>query len=119
MTYAHLAMLVLNGQLGPAWTNSESNAVCNYILKRYTPSRKTACTVRVHERITSNKPTPGVIAAIIGPSVFLVDGTLAVTFDNERLLAAMVATVVAWYTEEMIATITAGLLTLWALVFLV
>lgn len=62
---------------------------------------------------------PAVIAAIIGPSVLLVDGTLAVTFDNERLLAAVVAMIVAWYTEEMLATIAAGLLTLWAFVFLV
>lgn len=62
---------------------------------------------------------PAVIAAIMVPSVLVVDGTLALSPANERLLAALPATVVAWYTENMIATITVGMLTLWVLVFLV
>lgn len=62
---------------------------------------------------------PAVIAAIMVPGVLLVDGALAVSPANERLLAALPATVVAWYTENMIATIAVGMLALWALVFLV
>lgn len=59
-----------------------------------------------------------VIAAIIAPRLLLVDGSFTVDFGNERLLAGAVAAVVAWYTEDIIATIVAGMCALWALVFL-
>lgn len=39
---------------------------------------------------------PALLAAIIGPRLLLVDGSLAVTPGNERLLAGLVAVVVAW-----------------------
>lgn len=61
---------------------------------------------------------PAVLGAIIAPSLLLVDGALAVTPANERLLAGAVAAAVAWYTEHMVATIVAGMLALWAIVFL-
>ena len=61
---------------------------------------------------------PAVIAAIVGPSVLLADGASAGAVVDERLLAALVATVVAWYTEEMLLTVTAGMLVLWAFAFL-
>lgn len=59
-----------------------------------------------------------VITAIIAPRLLLVDGSLAVGPGNERLLAGAVAVVVAWYTEDLFATIVAGMCALWALVFL-
>jgi branched-subunit amino acid transport protein len=59
-----------------------------------------------------------VIAAIIAPRLLVVDGALAVGPDNERLLAGAVAVVVAWYTEDIFATIAVGMLALWAIVFL-
>lgn len=59
-----------------------------------------------------------VIAAIIAPRLLLVDGALAVGPGNERLLAGAVAVVVAWYTEDIFATIAVGMLALWAIVFL-
>lgn len=62
---------------------------------------------------------PALLAAIVGPRLLLVDGSLAVSPANERLLAGLVAMVVAWRTEHMIATIVAGMLALWTLVFLV
>lgn len=61
---------------------------------------------------------PAVIGAIIAPSLLLVGGSPAVTPANERLLAGLVAAGVAWYTEHMVATIAAGMLALWAIVFL-
>lgn len=61
---------------------------------------------------------PALLAAIIGPRLLLIDGSLAVSPANERLLAGLVAVVVAWYTEHMIATIVVGMLALWSLVFL-
>lgn len=62
---------------------------------------------------------PAVLAAIIGPKLLLIDGSIAVNPANERLLAGLVAMVVAWYTEDMFATIAVGMLALWILVFLV
>lgn len=62
---------------------------------------------------------PAVIAAVAVPSVLLVDGALAVSAANERLSAALVATVVAWYTGNMVATVVTGMSVLWALLFLV
>ena len=60
-----------------------------------------------------------VIAAIIAPRLLVIDGSLAIDPANERLLAGAVAVVVAWYTENIFATIVAGMCALWALVFLV
>jgi len=62
---------------------------------------------------------PAIIAAIIAPQLLLADGSPAVALDNERLLAGAAAFVVAWFTEDILATIVAGMAVLWALVFLV
>lgn len=62
---------------------------------------------------------PAVIGAVVVPSLLLVDGSLAVGPANERLLAAVPAAAVAWYTERMIPTILVGMGVLWTLVFLV
>jgi branched-subunit amino acid transport protein len=59
-----------------------------------------------------------VITAIIAPRLLLVDGSLAVGPGNERLIAGAVALVVAWYTEDIFATIAVGMIVLWAFVFL-
>lgn len=59
-----------------------------------------------------------VIAAIIAPRLLVVDGALVVDPGNERLLAGVVAFVVAWHTEDIFVTIVAGMLALWTLVFL-
>lgn len=61
---------------------------------------------------------PALLAAIIGPKLLLLDGTLALGPGNERLLAGIVAMAVAWYTEHMVATIVAGMLALWGFTFL-
>jgi branched-subunit amino acid transport protein len=67
-----------------------------------------------------------VLAALVAPSFILIDGALpgagggplAVLMGlagNERLLAGIVAALVAWYTESILATIVVGLGTLLAL----
>lgn len=58
-----------------------------------------------------------VIAAIIAPRLLVIDGSLVIDPANERLLAGAVGVVVAWYTENIFATIVAGMCALWALVF--
>ncbi|ELZ33274.1 hypothetical protein C474_04320 [Halogeometricum pallidum JCM 14848] len=75
---------------------------------------------------------PAVFAALVVPSLVVVDGSadlvpvavsasegLSVTVGNERLLAGLVAAGAAWVTEDVFATIAAGMLTLWLLRFVV
>lgn len=56
-----------------------------------------------------------VLAALVLPAVVVVDGTPAVSLGNRRLLAAGVAAVVAWRTENILATIAVGMAALLAL----
>jgi branched-subunit amino acid transport protein len=53
-----------------------------------------------------------VLAALVVPAVVLVEGSPAVSLGNERLLAAIVAAVVAWRTESIFATIVVGMVVL-------
>ncbi|MFB6300622.1 MAG: AzlD domain-containing protein [Halobacteriales archaeon] len=59
-----------------------------------------------------------VLSALVWPSVLRIDATLAVGADTPRLIAAAAAIVVAWYTEDVLATIVVGMGTLWLLFLL-
>lgn len=59
-----------------------------------------------------------VLAAILVPRVVFADGTLLVGLGNEKLLALFPAAIVAWYTENILATVTAGMVVLWVLTLL-
>lgn len=50
-----------------------------------------------------------VLAALVVPAVVVLDGTLAVTPGNPRLVAAGIAALVAWRTENILATIVVGM----------
>lgn len=56
-----------------------------------------------------------VFSAIIAQEVFLQNGQLNLSFQNERLAAALTATLVAWRTRNVLLTLAAGMATLWAL----
>lgn len=58
---------------------------------------------------------PAVLAALVAPALVYVDGTLALSAGNPRLLAGGVAVGVAWKTENIVATIGVGIGTLWVL----
>ncbi len=55
---------------------------------------------------------PAVLSAIIFQEVLIRGGELSVTFANTRLLAAMVAVLVAWRTRSPLLTIAVGMATL-------
>jgi len=55
-----------------------------------------------------------VLAALVAPAIVDPGPTVAATILDDRLLAGAVAAVVAWYTDNMFATIAVGLLALWA-----
>lgn len=58
---------------------------------------------------------PAVLAAIAIPALVAPEGEVSVSFDNLRLLAGMVATLVAWRTRSLGWTIGAGMASLWIL----
>jgi branched-subunit amino acid transport protein len=55
---------------------------------------------------------PAVLSAIIFPELFLRDGVLDISTDNIRLLAGLVAVLVAWFSKNTLITIIAGMLAL-------
>lgn len=56
-----------------------------------------------------------VLTAIIVPELVLRDGVLNTTLLNPRLLAGMVAVLVAWKTKNVILTIVVGMIVFWLL----
>ena len=62
---------------------------------------------------------PAVFAALAFPAVLALDGSLVGAFADERVPAALLAGLVAWRTENVLATILVGMSVLWTLRFLV
>jgi branched-subunit amino acid transport protein len=60
---------------------------------------------------------PAVLSAIIFPELFRPDGMLNVSLDNHRLLAGVVAVLVAWFSKNIFITIVAGMIALFLLQF--
>jgi branched-subunit amino acid transport protein len=58
---------------------------------------------------------PAVLSAIIFPELFLHEGALNLSLENTRLLAGLVAILVAWFTKNTLITIIAGMLALFLL----
>jgi branched-subunit amino acid transport protein len=61
---------------------------------------------------------PAVLSAIIFPEIFYPTGSLDLSFGNTRLLAGIVAILVAWFTKNTLVTILAGMLVLLILQFI-
>lgn len=55
---------------------------------------------------------PAVLSAIIFPELFLHDEMLNLSLDNTRLLAGLIAIVVAWFSKNTLVTIIAGMIAL-------
>ena len=58
---------------------------------------------------------PAVLSAIILPELTQPDGKFNLSLGNARLLAGMIAVVVAWRTRNVLLTIGVGMLALWVL----
>ena len=58
---------------------------------------------------------PAVLSAIIFPELFIREGALNLTLDNHRLLAGVVAVLVAWFSKNILITIIAGMIALFLL----
>ena len=77
--------------------------------------------IGLHERLDEFPPwvegaliyvPAAVMAALVAPSLFTLDGTVGGRL-NLRVLAGGIAALVVWRTENMLATIGAGMAVLW------
>ncbi|MBN2306136.1 MAG: AzlD domain-containing protein [Anaerolineae bacterium] len=58
---------------------------------------------------------PAALSAIIFPAILLPDGSLDLSPGNERLLAGIIAAVVAWRSQSAVIAIAVGMVALWVL----
>ena len=58
---------------------------------------------------------PAVLSAIVFPELLLRDGQLAIHTDNHRLIAGVIAILVAWRFKKIMPTIVVGMAALWLL----
>ena len=56
---------------------------------------------------------PAVLSAIIAPALFAPDGALNLSLANNRLLAGVLAILVAWRSKNVVLTLVFGLIALW------
>jgi branched-subunit amino acid transport protein len=56
-----------------------------------------------------------VLTAVVIPLLFYDNGALEVSLGNERLLAGLVAALIAWRTRSVLFTLGGGMATLWTL----
>jgi branched-subunit amino acid transport protein len=61
---------------------------------------------------------PAVLSAIVFPELLLPDGALNLSLENHRLLAGLVAVVVAWFSKNTLVTILTGMIALFLLQWL-
>ena len=62
-----------------------------------------------------NYVPPAVLSAIIFPEILMPEGALDVSLGNARLLAGILAVIVAWRTKNALLTILSGMGALWVL----
>ncbi len=60
---------------------------------------------------------PAVLSAIIFPDLLLPNGNLNISFDNHRMIAGLIAMLVAWYSKSTLVTILVGMAALLLLQF--
>jgi len=61
---------------------------------------------------------PAVLSAIIGPELLRPNSVLDISLGNVRLLAGIVAALVAWRTRNVLLTIAIGMIALWVLMII-
>jgi branched-subunit amino acid transport protein len=62
---------------------------------------------------------PVVLSAIIFPELFQHSGQFDLSLTNARLIAGVLASIVAWRTKNVLVTIVVGMITLWLLQVLI
>jgi branched-subunit amino acid transport protein len=60
---------------------------------------------------------PAVLSAIIFPELFIREDALILSIDNHRMIAGLIAILVAWFSKNTLITILAGMAALFLLQF--
>jgi len=60
---------------------------------------------------------PAVLSALIFPELFIREGALTLSLDNHRMIAGLIAILVAWFSKNTLITILAGMAALFLLQF--
>ena len=60
---------------------------------------------------------PAVLSAIIFPELFIREDALRLSIDNHRMIAGLIAILVAWFSKNTLITILAGMAALFLLQF--
>jgi branched-subunit amino acid transport protein len=55
------------------------------------------------------------LAGFVFPALFLQNQKLALTLSNDRLIAGILAAIIAYYTRNVLVTVVSGLVVLWIL----
>ena len=58
---------------------------------------------------------PAVLSAIIFPELLIQEGSLSLSIGNPRLIAGILAALVAWRTKNVVFTFLVGMISLWIL----
>ncbi|MBS3932911.1 MAG: AzlD domain-containing protein [Truepera sp.] len=56
-----------------------------------------------------------VLTALVVPAIIYREGALSLSLDNERLIAGLLAAIVAWRTRSVLATLAVGMGSVWLL----
>jgi branched-subunit amino acid transport protein len=56
-----------------------------------------------------------VLTALVVPAIIYREGALSLSLDNERLIAGLLAAIVAWRTRSVLATLAVGMGGVWLL----
>lgn len=56
-----------------------------------------------------------VLTALVVPAIIYREGALSLSLDNERLIAGLLAAIVAWWTRSVLATLAVGMGGVWLL----
>jgi branched-subunit amino acid transport protein len=56
---------------------------------------------------------PAVLSALIVPELVAQGGQLAIGWNNPRLIAGVIAAIIAWRTKNVLLTIAVGMIVLW------
>lgn len=110
--------MTIVGGLGSArlWLVVLGAAVGSYVLRvSFITLFGRVDTVPARVKLLLAMVPPAVLAALVVPELVLTDGSLAISLGNDRLLAGLVAAVVAWRTEDMLATVAVGMAVLYGL----
>jgi branched-subunit amino acid transport protein len=62
---------------------------------------------------------PAVLSAIVFPELFIRDGVFNLSLDNHRMIAGLVAILVAWLSRNILITILVGMVALFLLQYFV